>query len=227
MPALDNFVAIDWRSGPDRIYFFFQDNDTYSRFDIGDNKVPEGYPGATKGSWDAFDPYTKKLQFGFTTTSSSFENGLDEDISWLFFYDGDTPTVCKYNQDKDKVDGFYKVADTIWAPITDYFFEIMAATWDKSRNEITFLLHGARYMSFDCSEHTLTGGRLGEDRLGALFPYSNRIITAAQNDRTFADSYWYIFLTDNQYLVYNIDDDNLVSGPKDVNDGNWPGLLRD
>lgn len=34
--------------------------------------------------------------------------------------------------------------------------------------------------------------------------YKDRIITAAQNDRTFADNALYVFLTGNQYLIYNI-----------------------
>ncbi|MBP5945215.1 MULTISPECIES: hypothetical protein [unclassified Pseudomonas] len=230
MPALNNFVTIDWLSGADKIYFFFKDTDTYSRFDIGDNKVPAGYPAPTRGNWDAFEPHTKDLLFGFTTTSSNLKNGLfDEDIAWLFFYDGDTPTVCKYNQDEDKVSGFYKVADTHWSPILPYFDEIIAATWEGPRSGnsvIRFLLQGARYLSFHGTKHTLTLHKFGNDRLGALLPYHERIITAAKNDRIIADDYWYIFLTNNQYLVYNMDEDKLESGPHYVNDGNWPGLLR-
>ncbi|MBJ7370324.1 MAG: hypothetical protein JHD19_02595 [Pseudomonas sp.] len=229
MTNLNNFVAIDWRSGPDRIYFFFKDTDTYSRFDIGDNSVPSNYPAATAGNWDNFAPYTKDLRFGLTTTSFGWNAGSDEDIAWLFFYDGTTPMVCKYDQDSDKVAAFYKVADSVWKPILPYFHKIIAGTWFQLTGYpflFRFILDDGHYLSFDYKAKTVKYNRFGEYQLAALKPYKDRIITAAQNDRTFADSYWYIFLTNNQYLTYNIQSDRLVAGPRTIDDGNWPGLLR-
>jgi len=229
MTNLNNFVAIDWRSGPDRIYFFFKDTDTYSRFDLGDNSVPSNYPTATAGNWDNFAPYTKDLRFGLTTTSFGWNAGSDEDIAWLFFYDGTTPMVCKYDQDSDKVAAFYKVADSVWKPILPYFDKIIAGTWFQLTGYpflFRFILDDGHYLSFDYKAKTVKYNRFGEYQLGALKPYKDRIITAAQNDRTFADSYWYIFLTNNQYLTYNIQSDRLVAGPRTIDDGNWPGLLR-
>jgi hypothetical protein len=229
MPQLKNFVAIDWRSGPDRIYFFFKDSDTYSRFDLGDNKVSSNYPAPVADSWDSFGPHAKDLRFGLTTTSFGWNTSSDEDIAWLFFYQGTTPVVCKYNQDKDKVDAFYKVSDSIWKPILPYFDKIIAGTWFQLTGHpflFRFILNDGHYLSFNYKAKTLTYKSFGDHQLGALIPYKDRIITAAQNDRTLADSYWYIFLTGNQYLTYNIQSDRLVSGPKTINDANWPGLLR-
>ncbi|VVN10392.1 hypothetical protein [Pseudomonas fluorescens] len=229
MPNLTNFVAVDWRSGPDRIYFFFKDSDTYSRFDIGDNKVSANYPALVGGNWDSFGPHAKDLRFGLTTTSFGWNTSSDEDIAWLFFYQGTTPVVCKYNQDEDKVDAFYKVADSIWKPILPYFDKIIAGTWFQLTGQpflFRFILNDGHYLSFNYKAKTLTYKSFGDYQLGALKPYKDRIITAAQNDRTFADSYWYIFLTDNQYLTYNIQSDRLVSGPQTINDQNWPGLRR-
>ncbi|QHC96876.1 hypothetical protein PspR84_20280 [Pseudomonas sp. R84] len=229
MPQLKNFVAIDWRSGPDRIYFFFKDSDTYSRFDLGDNEVSANYPASVDASWDSFGPHAKDLRFGLTTTSFGWNTSSDEDIAWLFFYQGTTPMVCKYNQDKDKVDAFYKVSDSIWKPILPYFDKIIAGTWFQLTGHpflFRFILNDGHYLSFNYKAKTLTYKPFGDYQLGALKPYKDRIITAAQNDRTFADSYWYIFLTDNQYLTYNIQSDRLVAGPKTINDQNWPGLLR-
>ncbi|MDX9679746.1 hypothetical protein ACIOVC_08985 [Pseudomonas neuropathica] len=229
MPQLKNFVAIDWRSGPDRIYFFFKDSDTYSRFDLADNKVSTNYPAPVTDSWDSFGPYAKGLRFGLTTTSFGWNTPTDEDIAWLFFYQGTTPVVCKYNQDKDKVDAFYKVSDSIWKPILPYFDKIIAGTWFQLTGHpflFRFILNDGHYLSFNYKAKTLTYKSFGDHQLGALQPYKDRIITAAQNDRTFADSYWYIFLTNNQYLTYNIQSDRLVSGPQTINDENWPGLLR-
>lgn len=229
MTNLNNFVAIDWRSGPDRIYFFFKDTDTYSRLDLGDNSVPSNYPAAAAGNWDNFAPYTKNLRFGLTTTSFGWNAGSDEDIAWLFFYDGTTPMVCKYDQDSDKVAAFYKVSDSVWKPILPYFDKIIAGTWFQLTGHpflFRFILDDGHYLSFDYKAKTIKYNRFGEYQLGALKPYKDRIITAAQNDRTFADSYWYIFLTNNQYLTYNIQSDRLVAGPRTIDDGNWPGLLR-
>jgi hypothetical protein len=229
MPQLKNFVAIDWRSGPDRIYFFFKDSDTYSRFDLGDNEVSANYPASVDASWDSFGPHAKDLRFGLTTTSFGWNTSSDEDVAWLFFYQGTTPMVCKYNQDKDKVDAFYKVSDSIWKPILPYFDKIIAGTWFQLTGHpflFRFILNDGHYLSFNYKAKTLTYKPFGDYQLGALKPYKDRIITAAQNDRTFADSYWYIFLTDNQYLTYNIQSDRLVAGPKTINDQNWPGLLR-
>jgi hypothetical protein len=229
MPQLENFVALDWRAGPDRIYFFFKNSDTYSRFDLGARTVTDNYPASTAGSWDSFDPFTKDLRFGLTTTSFGFNAGSDEDIAWLFFYQGTTPMVCKYDQDKDKVASFQKVADSIWKPILPYFERIIAGTWFQLTGQpflFRFILDDGHYLSFNAKAKTLTRKPFGEYQLGVLKPYKDRIITAAQNDRTLADSYWYIFLTNNQYLIYNIQTDRLISGPHTINDTNWPGLLR-
>jgi hypothetical protein len=229
MSPLKNFVAIDWRSGPDRIYFFFKDSDTYSRFDLGKRNVADNYPASTQGSWDAFDPYIKDLKFGLTATSLGGNAGADEDIAWLFFYKGATPMVCKYNQDEDKACAFYTVADSIWKPLLPYFDSIIAGTWFELTGHpflFRFILNDGHYLSLNFKAKTLTRKPFGDNQLGALIPYKHRIITAAQNDRTFADSYWYIFLSNNQYLTYNIQSDRLIAGPQTINDNNWPGLLR-
>jgi hypothetical protein len=60
-----------------------------------------------------------------------------------------------------------------------------------------------------------------------LEPYKNRIITAAQWNPTFEDSYYYIFLNNNQYIRYNLQQDRVESGPPAVDDESWPGLLND
>lgn len=57
--------------------------------------------------------------------------------------------------------------------------------------------------------------------------YKNRIITAVQNDRTFADSYYCTFLTNNEYITYNILKNETASGPGALDNVTWPGLLRD
>ncbi|MBN3862696.1 hypothetical protein HCU66_10720 [Pseudomonas frederiksbergensis] len=227
MPTLKNFVAIDWRAGPDRIYFFFKDTDTYTRFDIGDKTVPPEYPTSVEGNWGGFEQHVKNLRFGFTTTSLGLFD--DQDTSWLFYYDGNTPMVCEYDQDLDAVAGKYKVVNSMWAPILPYFDQIVAGTWWQISGYpslFRFLLNDGHYLSFNYATKKLTRSAITYNSMRGLEPYKDRIITAAQNDRTFADSYWYIFLTNNQFLIYNIQSGGVVGGLRNVNDATWPGLLR-
>jgi hypothetical protein len=51
-------------------------------------------------------------------------------------------------------------------------------------------------------------------------------MTGAQNDRTLADSYWYLFLDKDEYIRYNIQENQVESGPIQIDDESWPGLLR-
>ncbi|MGL6243484.1 hypothetical protein [Pseudomonas sp.] len=225
MTTMNNCVAVDWRAGHDRIYFFFKNSDTYSRFDIADNKVAPGYPTATHGRWGTFDHF-EDLRFGFTTTSLGWNPSTDSDVLWLFYYDGGTPMVCKYDQDDDSVAGTDTVANSLWAPLLPYFSKIVAGTWREVSGFpflFTFLLNDGRYLSFDYKKNQLTAYLLPS----GMEHYKDRFITAAQYDRTFVDSYWYIFLTNNEYLVYNIQLNKLIQGPRKVDNTTWPGLLHD
>ncbi|WP_213940810.1 hypothetical protein [Pseudomonas sp. dw_612] len=244
MPTLKNFVAVDWRAGKDKIYFFFKDHNTYSRFDIGDNRVPDGYPADVSfGDWHDFHIHAKNIRFGFTTTHFQEEDMLnyDQDFLWLFYYDDSrTPMVCKYYQDDDKVIGISRVADTIWKPLLDYFDDITAGTWWHSpaprKLSFRFLMkdgnslflnwnlpHGPR--SIDDWAHEILLQPITEETWPGLAPYKDRVITAAQNDRTLADSYYYIFLTNNEYITYNIQKNKVEYGPYQINETTWPGLL--
>ncbi len=240
MPALKNFVAVDWRSGKDAIYFFFKDLNKYSRFDIGDNQIPEGYPSnISHGNWGDFHAHAKNLRFGFTTTGhpstisgSAGIGELDLDISWFFYYEGDTPMVCRYDQDQDKVSSMHRVKDSKWHPLLPYFDRIVAGTWWKLPNYpylFRFLMNDGTFLELDFSFNSsrkVKHQAITNDSWPRLQPYKNRIITAVQNDRTFADSYYYIFLTNNEYIIYNIQENRALSGPHAVNDLSWPGLLR-
>lgn len=86
MPELKNFVAVDWRSGKDAIHFYFKDIKKYSRFNIGDNEVPKGYPSSiSEGNWGALHAHIDNLKFGFTTTNLfNDRNESDADSTWFF-----------------------------------------------------------------------------------------------------------------------------------------------
>lgn len=239
MKILKNFVAVDWRAEKDRFYFFFKDDNTYSRFDIGDDATPDEYPAAVNyDNWHDFHKHVKNLRFGFTTRhiEPEFSNNTDQDHLWLFYYEQTTPMVCKYDQDEDKVVYHRAVYRTIWRDIIPYFENIVAGTWWEDplldHNSFRFLMNNGQ------SIRIKFGGRLSSDQRvklepindrtwPGLMPYQHRMITAAQNDRTLRDSYLYIFLTDNQYITYNIPENKVAYGPTKVDDHSWPGLLRD
>lgn len=234
MTGLKNFVTVDWRAGKDRIYFFFKDTNTYSRFNIEDNRIADDYPAdVNEGNWHDFHPFARNLRFGFTTTGFKIPERLafDSVMLWLFYYDNDQPMVCKYDQDTDRVDSFQHLVDSPWHDLAPYFDRIIAGTWRDSAlqpRSFEFLLNDGT-----CVLLNLTNGnnkllvKSINNVWPGLEPFKDRIITAVQNDRTFADSYYYIFLTGNQYLRYNLWTHHLLSGPIDINDGNWTGLLSD
>lgn len=245
MKTLKNFVAVDWRAGKDRIYFFFKDDNTYSLFDIGDNATPDEYPTpANYDNWHDFHKHIKNLRFGFTTTNFEAEpsGGCDQDHLWLFYYEHSTPMVCKYDQDADKVIENNSVASSIWRLILPYFDRIVAGAWWRTyaastRGEFRFLMNDGNslFLNFNLPQrmthfkegiHELELKSINNTTWPGLQPYQHRIITAAQNDRTFAASYLYIFLTDNEYITYNIHADKVEYGPKKVDNDTWPGLLR-
>ncbi|PKH38187.1 hypothetical protein BI292_07125 [Pseudomonas sp. 43NM1] len=232
MQTLNNVVAVDWRSGADRCYFFFKDTNTYSRFNLADNEVPEGYPTAIRSSnWNTVHSKLKDLRFGFTTTGINPAHPLDfdSDILWLFYYDGGIPMVCRYDQDDDVATNSYPVSQSIWHTLLPYFDRIVAGTWwEKSPNPrfFRFLMNDGHSLSLNLVTDKLTHEPINDSTWPGLAPYKDRIITAVQNYRTFAYSHYYIFLTNNEYLRYNIPTNRLLAGPIIVDEVSWPGLLR-
>jgi hypothetical protein len=244
MSKLKNVVAVDWRAEKDKIFFFFKDSNTYTKFVIDGNGVPDGYPAPIRfGNWHDFHMHAKNLRFGFTTTNFQREDrfDLDQDFLWLFYDDGGTPMVCTYYQDEDKVIGNSPIADSIWHMILPYFDRIVAGTWWQNSTpphlSFRFLMNDGNslflkwYPPSTKSDgdwtHKVTLQPITNKTWPGLEPYKDRIITAAQNDRTFADSYYYIFLTGNEYITYNIQQNKVEYGPYKVSDSTWPGLLRD
>ncbi len=234
MSQLKNFVAVDWRAGKDKIYFFFKDTNIYSRFDIADNRVIDGHPTTPNAiNWHDFHPHAQNLRFGFTTTGFKTPEYLafDSDILWLFYHDGEQPMVCKYDQDTDKASSFMPLSKSPWFLLEPYFNRIIAGTWRESALQpraFEFLLNDGTCVLINLTNGVNTVHHKNiKDIWPELSRYQHRIITAVQNDRSLADSYYYVFLTENQYLRCNLWTHRLLEGPIDVNDGNWPGLLRD
>lgn len=157
MKTLENFVAVDWRAGKDKIYFFFKDTNTYSRFDIADDKVAEGYPKPINdATWGRVHPFLKDLRFGFATAgiAASTPFDVDSDTLWLFYYHDGIPTVCKYDQDDDGVESITTVANSIWRPLLPYFDRIVAGTLNPTAlypRRFNFLLRDGHYIVLDLS----------------------------------------------------------------------------
>lgn len=231
MPTLNNVVAVDWRAGADKIFFFFKDTNQYSRFDIAENKVEEGYPtDITSSNWGSFHAHVEHLRFGFTSSALGGTRGEGDDILWLFYYAGDTPMVCKYDQDLDKVTGNYRLENSPWHSLLPYFDRIVAGTWWETfglKSVFKFLTNDGYYITYNYETKKITYDPITPSSWPGLDRYKHRIITAVQNDAPLIDTYYYIFLTNNEYIRYNQKDNRAETGPKKVDDDSWPGLLRD
>lgn len=244
MPALKNFVAVDWRAGKDKIHFFFKDVNQYSRFDLAVGAVEPGYPkGINASNWHDFHAHAKDLRFGFTTTGfhSRIDGSRDGysgnlDVLWLFYHVDGTPTVCRYDQDLEKVISVQRVQDSKWHPLLPYFDRIIAGTWWYPTHhpaEFRFLLNDGTALSLELIFEGLykfpkiKHFAITDQHYPGLERYKNRIIGAVQNDQPSFNRYYYIFLTNNECVRYNIDDQRTETGPIKIDDGTWPGLLRD
>lgn len=234
MPELKNFVAVDWRSGRDRCYFFFKDDDTYSRYNNSEGSVASSHPTAvTQDNWGEFHPHAQDLCFGFSTDRIVGTNRLelDADILWLFYYNEKTPMVCEYDQDADTPFSFTPVSESIWSMLLPYFDDIIAGTfWQRpfrssGQTIFKFILKNGKYLELDWHSKKLVLGDIKYTTWPRLGPYVDDIITAVQIHASVTDSYLYIFLSDNKYLKYNIDKNILEGEARDVDEG-WPGLTH-
>lgn len=171
----------------------------------------------------------------------------------FFNFCGATPYVCKYDQDEDKVRYMTPVARSVWASILPYFNSIVAGTWWQAGGRNThfrFLMNNGNYLTLDFDPSIQRDGRIPRSRYNTemdfkfdtepriqskpitadtwpgLERYKDRIITAVQNDHPLAASLYYIFLTNNEYIRFNISTNRAETGPIKVDDHSWPGLLR-
>ncbi|WP_282354219.1 hypothetical protein [Pseudomonas sp. PS01303] len=222
-----NFVAVDWRSGPDRIYFFFKDYNCYKRFNLGDNKVPPGYPAIVTDHWHGFDKAAEYLYFGFTTTAPSWDGG--NDTLWLFYEEDDAPYVCEFNQKTDKARSKKPIEQSIWAVLQPYFYNIVGVMWAESsadKEVYWFLMNDGNYLVYDLYSKAFEIRPLKNSPWAELEQYKYRMMTAVTNDYPTFDRYFYVFLDDNQYLKYE-QSSKKITGPHAVSDVSWPGLIKD
>lgn len=227
MTIAKNFVTVDWRTGTDRLYFFFREKNTYSRFDFEDNKILSGFPKPVHGKWEGFDKTAADLRFGFTTTTSSWSGGTD--TLWLFYDEGETPSVCEFNQKYDTTISKTSLATSKWAKLLPYYYKIVGAMWSEStaqRESYWMLLNDGNYLIYEMYSKTVEVLPLKGSPWAALEQYKDRIMTAATNNYPTLDTYFYVFLNDNQYLRYE-QGAKKVFGPYTISETSWPGLLND
>jgi len=227
MTTMNNFVAVDWRNGPDRIFFFFKDTCTYSRFDLGNNKVPENYPTAVGNNWQSFGQHVKDLRFGFNTSGIAWDLSNDSDMLWLFYYDGPTPMVCKYRQMDDKVYFKKPLSHTVWALLSPYFDRIVGVMWyEQAETKHTYwvLMNDGNYLIYNPWKGTVKIRPIKGSMWSGLEQYKDRMITAVLNDHPTTNTFFYIFLTNNEYLRFDFNEKNIV-GPIPVDDASWRGLI--
>lgn len=239
MSALKNFVAVDWRSGKDRCYFFFKDTHSYSRYNNSENAVPSDHPTAVnQDNWGAFHKHVKNLRFGFSTDRivSNDRLGWDADVLWLFYYDEETPMVCEYDQDSDAPVSFTPVAKSIWSMLLPYFDDIIAGTfWQRplrytGETLFRFILNNGKYLSLDWHSKKLVIADINNTTWPGLAPYAayaDQFITAVQIDGdALSHSYLYIFMTGDIFLKYNISRKRLEGGSARKVADHWNGLIR-
>jgi len=223
MTNINNLVAVDWRTGPDAIIFFFKQYNAFCRFSIGDNKV-EGNVKLTPVDWRDLEIDAEDICFGFTTTGFEFDA---RDSLWLFYYRDGTPWVCEYLQKEGKVKSKTTVAQSHWAKLLPWFDKIVGVMWQgttSTRDEYWVLLRDDHYLVFDTFSGKLQAKPLeGSPWSDISSDYQDRMITAVLNDRSMFDRFFYIFLTDNQYLRYEQNAKELF-GPYDIDEVSWPGL---
>jgi hypothetical protein len=229
MPDIKNCVAVDWRYGNDSTYFFFKDTNQYSLFSNGQNKVKDGYPAkVTHETWNTFHDKVKDLRFGFNFNEKS--NGPE--LLLLFYDDAGTPSLCLYHEEWDRVIENKNLADTNWAKLTPYFYKILfGAWWTESDffggdDYLLFVMNDGNYLRFNHTKNTLDIKEINNNTWPGVAPYKNEIVTAVQFNRSPSDDMLYIFLTENRYIKYNIDEDKPVGGVNNVDNASWPGLLR-
>ncbi|WP_085683383.1 MULTISPECIES: hypothetical protein [unclassified Pseudomonas] len=227
MSKMDNFIAVDWRAGPDRIFFYFKESNTYSRFSIGANKADSDYPKPVRGNWGDHVISAADVRFGFTTESPSWNNNTDH--LWLFYYKNETPWVCQFLQQTDSVVSNASVANSEWSALLPYFDNIvgvMHQSYSSTTNDFWILLNNGNYLSYDAYTKTLKTHPLKNSNWAKLEPYSHRMLTAVTNDYPTFDRHFYVFLSDNEYLRYE-HESKKVYGPIKTDDESWPGLPHD
>jgi hypothetical protein len=87
-------------------------------------------------------------------------------------------------------------------------------------------MNDGNYLRFNHTKNTLDIKEINNNTWPGVAPYKNEIVTAVQFNRSPSDDMLYIFLTENRYIKYNIDEDKPVGGVNNVDNASWPGLLR-
>lgn len=225
---MDNFVSIDWRNGPDRIFFFFKGTDMFASFSLGDSRLEKHHPILIKGHWGDFEQHVDDLRFGFTVPSPDWHSAGGGDMVWFFYYDGETPMACKFSQITSSVVFKKKLSDTDWWPLGNFFHKIVGVMLDEKadvKHTYWVLLNDGRYFKYNPGiPRKVKVLSMANSEWSFLEKYKDRIVTTALNNYPVFDTYFYIFLTDEEYLRFDLKT-RKASGPHPIDEETWPGLF--
>ncbi|OZG73031.1 hypothetical protein BTA51_13845 [Hahella sp. CCB-MM4] len=149
---------------------------------------------------------------------------LSKDAFKAYFFRNDLQYV-RYNKVLDKSDGGYprETNDQTWPGLEAYRDQI-TASFQKDLGTSYYFLKNGQYINYDNIGDKVRSGYpkpINNSTWPGLEPYKNQIEAALRwhNQKV------YFFLSDGDYIRYDIDKDAVDSGyPKPINDSTWPGL---
>ncbi|WP_066966207.1 alkaline phosphatase family protein [Microbulbifer sp. Q7] len=209
---LDISAAIDWNTS--RAYYF-RDDARYVRYNKTLDAADGGYPAdVTNNTWPGLGDYRDLVVAAFKASTTK---------GYFFLSDG---RYLRYDLNCDCVDnGYPKNIDNVtWPGIAPYATQIRAALkWPNSK--VYFFLADGSYLRYDLSGDSLDGGYpkpVNDSTWPGMASYALDITAAHQWDNSRA----YIFLTNQRYLRYDINNDQVDAGyPRPINGNTWPGLM--
>ncbi|GAA3930985.1 hemopexin repeat-containing protein [Litoribacillus peritrichatus] len=150
--------------------------------------------------------------------------GLDKNSLKAYFFRNDAQYV-RYDKLTDQSDSGYpkETNDSNWPGLNAYKDQI-TASFKKDAATSYFFLKNGQYINYDNVADKVRSG-YPKDITSVTWPgldsYKDQIEAALRwhNDKV------YFFLSDGQYIRYDLDSDAVDSGyPKPINDDTWPGM---
>lgn len=191
----------DYKSN--KAYMFMADG-TYLRFNK--NGIDSGFPSEINDhNWPGMEKYAFKI------VSSFFDNN---NTVYFFLDDG---YVISYDVNADKVRTGYpkRIADEFSGFNGEGELKISAALRWSDQDAFLFMSDG-RYAKVDFLNKNIVANAhaMNNSNWPGMAPYAKRIIGAVNGK----DGNAYFFLTNQEYVIYNISKDKLEVGPQRIDE---------
>jgi hypothetical protein len=187
-------------ASPDGDKAFFFIGASYVRYDVGQDRVDDGYPLTIGGHWPGL-----------------FESDIDACVPWndgtvLFFKGGE---YAKYDWGADRVlDGWPRPIGDDWPGL--FPSSVDAGVLLPSGNAYFFL--GDSYLKWDTATGAVDGGAtLISDGWSGLFDAGIEAAVLWPSGNLY-------FFRAGEYCQYDLDTDAVAEGYPQAVEGNWPGL---